>query len=237
MITLFIIMKQEIKIFKNDLFGEVRTMVDEKGEPFFVGCDVAKALGYKNQADALKRHVDDEDKGVVKRDTLGGKQSVVIINESGLYALVLSSKLPQAKEFKRWVTSEVLPQIRQTGGYIPTRNARTGEALTDSEMVEVANKIMACTISRANLPADDCFTASQVAESLDVTANILNHFLVDKGIQYWNGSRYKLTAKYSDCGYAEERQFYYYALNGDKKQRAYLVWTPQGKDFIKSIFH
>jgi prophage antirepressor-like protein len=227
----------EIQIFKNEMFGEVRTMVNEKGEPFFVGSDVAKALGYKNSRDALNKHVDTEDKGVAKRDTLGGTQQMIIINESGLYALVLSSKLPQAKAFKRWVTNEVLPQIRQTGGYLPTRNARTGEMLTDSEMVEVANKIIARTISRANLPADDCFTASQVAESLDITANILNHFLVDKGIQYWNGSRYKLTAKYSDCGYAEERQFYYYALNGDKKQRAYMVWTPQGKEFIKSLFN
>ena len=227
----------EIQIFKNEMFGEVRTMVNEKGEPFFVGSDVAKALGYKNSRDALNKHVDTEDKGVAKRDTLGGTQQMIIVNESGLYALVLSSKLPQAKAFKRWITNEVLPQIRQTGGYLPTRNARTGEMLTDSEMIEVANKIIARTISRANLPADDCFTASQVAESLDITANILNHFLVDKGIQFWNGSRYKLTAKYSDCGYAEERQFYYYALNGDKKQRAYMVWTPQGKEFIKTLFN
>ena len=230
-------MNTEIQIFKNEMFGEVRTMINEKGEPFFVGSDIAKALGYKNSRKALLDHVDVEDKGVTKRDTLGGIQQLVIINESGLYSLVLSSKLPQAKDFKRWVTSEVLPQIRQTGGYLPTRNQRTGEMLTDSEMVEAANKIIARTISRANLPADDCFTASQVAESLDITANMLNHFLVDKGIQFWNGSRYKLKAQYADCGYAEERMFHYYALNGDKKQRPYMVWTPQGKEFIKSLFH
>ena len=212
-------------------------MTNEKGEPFFVGSDVAKALGYKNTRKALIDHVDDEDRGVTKRDTLGGVQQMVIINESGLYSLVLSSKLPQAKEFKRWVTAEVLPQIRQTGGYLPTRNLRTGEALTEGEMVEEANKIIARTISRANLPADDCFTASEVAESLETTANALNHFLVDKGIQYWNGSRYKLKAQYTECGYTEERMFHYYALNGDKKQRPYMVWTPQGKEFIKSLFH
>ena len=227
----------EIQIFKNEMFGEVRTMVNEKGEPFFVGSDVAVVLGYSDPQKAVKMHVDDDDKLTRRIVVSGQNRNAIIINESGLYALVLSSKLPQAKAFKRWVTNEVLPQIRQTGGYLPTRNARTGEMLTDSEMVEVANKIIARTISRANLPADDCFTASQVAESLDITANILNHFLVDKGIQYWNGSRYKLTAKYSDCGYAEERQFYYYALNGDKKQRAYMVWTPQGKEFIKSLFN
>lgn len=227
----------EIQIFKNEMFGEVRTMVNEKGEPFFVGSDVAVVLGYSDPQKAVKMHVDDDDKLTRRIVVSGQNRNAIIINESGLYALVLSSKLPQAKAFKHWVTNEVLPQIRQTGGYLPTRNARTGEMLTDSEMVEVANKIIARTISRANLPADDCFTASQVAESLDITANILNHFLVDKGIQYWNGSRYKLTAKYSDCGYAEERQFYYYALNGDKKQRAYMVWTPQGKEFIKSLFN
>ena len=230
-------MSTEIKIFKNEMFGEIRTLVNEKGETFFVGKDVAQALGYSNTRKALQDHVDDEDKGVTKRDTLGGIQQMVVINESGLYSLVLSSKLPQAKEFKRWITSEVLPQIRQTGGYIPTTNPRTGEVLTESEMVEAANKIVARTIARSNLPADDCFTASQVAESLDITANMLNHFLVDKGVQFWNGSRYKLKAQYADCGYAEERMFHYYALNGDKKQRPYMVWTPQGKEFIKSLFH
>ena len=229
-------MAKEIKIFKNEMFGEVRTLTNEQGETFFVGKDVAQALGYSNTRKALQDHVDDEDKGVTKRDTLGGIQQMVVINESGLYSLVLSSKLPQAKEFKRWITSEVLPQIRQTGGYIPTTNPRTGGVLTESEMVEAANKIVARTIARSNLPADDCFTASQVAESLDITANMLNHFLVDKGVQFWNGSRYKLKAQYADCGYAEERMFHYYALNGDKKQRPYMVWTPQGKEFIKSIY-
>ena len=230
-------MAKEIKIFKNEMFGEIRTLVNEKGETFFVGKDVAEALGYTNTPKAIRDHVDDDDK-LTERFVLSGQaRSVVIINESGLYALVLSSKLPQARDFKRWVTAEVLPQIRQTGGYIPTTNPRTGEVLTESEMVEAANKIVARTIARSNLPADDCFTASQVAESLDITANMLNHFLVDKGVQFWNGSRYKLKAQYADCGYAEERMFHYYALNGDKKQRPYMVWTPQGKEFIKSLFH
>lgn len=229
-------MAKEIKIFKNEMFGEIRTLVNEKGETFFVGKDVAQALGYSNTRKALQDHVDDEDKGVTKRDTLGGIQQMVVINESGLYSLVLSSKLPQAKEFKRWITSEVLPQIRQTGGYIPTTNPRTGGVLTESEMVEAANKIVARTIARSNLPADDCLTATQVAESLDVDVKQLNHFLVDKGVMYWSYGRYKLTAKYADCGYAEERKFHYHALNGARKQRPYLVWTKQGKEFIKSIY-
>ena len=214
-------------------------MTNENGETFFVGKDVAKALGYKNPSNALLSHVDDEDKTSYLIQVSGSnyKANTMFVNESGLYSLVLSSKLPQAKEFKRWVTSEVLPQIRQTGGYLPTVNHRTGEALTDNEVVEVANKILARTISRANLPADDCFTASQVAESLDITTNMLNHFLVDKGVQFWNDCRYKLKARFADCGYTEERLFYYYALNGERKQRPYMVCTPQGKEFIKSLFH
>ena len=231
-------MSTSIRIFKNEMFGEVRTLTNEKGETFFVGKDVASALGYKNPSNALQVHVDSEDKTSYLIQVSGSnyKSNTLFINESGLYSLVLSSKLPQARDFKRWVTSEVLPQIRQTGGYIPTTNPRTGEVLTESEMVEAANKIVARTISRANLPADDCFTASQVAESLDVDVKQLNHFLVDKGIQFWNGSRYKLKPQYADCGYDEVRQFHYHALNGARKQRPYLVWTPQGKEFIKSIY-
>lgn len=95
---------------------EVRTLLIDD-EPYFVGKDIAEVLGYANVRDAIARHIDDEDKGVVKLDTLGGKQNQTIINESGLYSLILSSKLPQAKEFKRWVTSEVLPTIRKHGAY------------------------------------------------------------------------------------------------------------------------
>lgn len=105
-----------LKIFKNDSFGLVRTL-EINGEPWFVGKDVAEALGYSNPRKAIGDHVDDEDKGVTKCDTLGGSQDLTVINESGLYSLILSSKLPTAKAFKRWVTSEVLPAIRKHGLY------------------------------------------------------------------------------------------------------------------------
>lgn len=106
---------QELQIFNFDELP-VRTLtVDE--EPYFVGKDVASILGYSNTRDALNRHVDNEDKDVVKLDTLGGKQNQTLINESGLYSLIFSSKLDSAKRFKRWVTSEVLPAIRKTGTY------------------------------------------------------------------------------------------------------------------------
>ena len=109
-------MSNEITVFENTEFGSVRTLVIND-EPYFVGKDVAKILGYSNPRKALIDHVDDEDKGVTKCDTLGGTQEMTVINESGLYSLILSSKLPKAKEFKRWVTSEVLPSIRKTGSY------------------------------------------------------------------------------------------------------------------------
>ena len=107
----------EVRVFQHEAFGSIRTVMIE-GEPWFVGKDVAAILGYSGAAKAIRTHVDDEDKGVTILDTPGGKQSVVIINESGLYSLILSSKLPGAKAFKHWITSEVLPTIRRTGGYI-----------------------------------------------------------------------------------------------------------------------
>lgn len=117
----------ELQIFENPEFGKVRTM-EINGEPYFVGRDVAMILGYKNPLDALMKHVDSEDKGVANCDTLGGTQEMTVINESGLYSLILSSKLPKAKEFKRWVTSEVLPSIRKHGAYA------VDELLNDPEL-------------------------------------------------------------------------------------------------------
>ena len=109
-------MNNQIKIFESDEFGQVRTLMIN-GEPYFVGKDVAEILGYANPQKAIRTHVDDEDKGVNEMDTPGGKQEIIVINESGLYSLVLSSKLPTAKKFKRWITSEVLPSIRKNGMY------------------------------------------------------------------------------------------------------------------------
>lgn len=106
----------DLAIFENPEFGHIRGLKIE-GEPWFVGKDIAEALGYKNPQKAIRDHVDAEDKGVNELFTPGGKQNIAIINESGLYSLMLKSKLPGAKKFKRWVTSEVLPSIRKTGAY------------------------------------------------------------------------------------------------------------------------
>ena len=113
----------EVQIFNHPEFGEIRTMMMTDGQVGFVGKDVAEVLGYSNTRDAIRKHVDDEDKTTVAICDTGSnyKTQVIIINESGLYSLILSSKLPKAREFKHWVTSEVLPQIRRTGGYIPVK--------------------------------------------------------------------------------------------------------------------
>lgn len=107
----------ELKIFENPEFGKLRT-VEIDGEPWLVGKDVAQVLGYSNTKDALAKHVDPEDKRGSRIATPSGTQEMTIINESGLYSLVLSSKLPTAKKFKRWVTAEVLPSIRKHGAYM-----------------------------------------------------------------------------------------------------------------------
>ena len=127
----------QLKIFTNPEFGEIR-VVEINGEPWFVGKDVAQALGYTNHRKALADHVDAEDKrqedGVTIRDSIGREQHPTIINESGVYSLILSSKLPTAKRFRRWVTSEVLPSIRKTGGYaLPKDYPSALRALADAE--------------------------------------------------------------------------------------------------------
>lgn len=110
----------EIKIFENPQFGAIRT-IEKDGEPWFVGKDVAEALGYANTKDALASHADEEDKRIIQRSENATfdipNRGLTIINESGLYSLILSSKLPSAKAFKRWITHEVIPSIRKTGGY------------------------------------------------------------------------------------------------------------------------
>lgn len=132
----------DIEIFRNEQFGEVRTTVINN-EPWFVGRDIAEILGYTNPRKAIIDHVDEEDKtdGVTIRDSIGREQNPIFINESGLYSLILSSKMPQAKTFKRWVTSEVLPQIRKTGGYIPISENETEEEFLARALIVAQNTL------------------------------------------------------------------------------------------------
>lgn len=160
----------ELKIFNNEEFGEIRTVTIE-GEPWFVGKDAAKILSYTNPRKAIIDHVDEEDKGVTKCDTLGGTQELTIINESGLYSLIFSSKMPNAKKFKHWVTAEVLPSIRKTGSYsvhtYGTKQTSAGEVASLLKVLERQQKAqgssaqditrtteMICEQFNIQLPAD-----------------------------------------------------------------------------------
>ena len=225
-------MKSNIQIFKNEFFGEIRTC-QVNNQIMFVGKDVATALGYSNVRDALSKHVDSEDKGVAKCDTLGGAQKVTLINESGLYSLILSSKLPQAKAFKRWVTAEVLPQIRQTGGYIPTRDA-DGRHLSSKEIIERADAIVGCTLRMLNEPAEDTLTATQVAKTFNMTVFDFNHVLRDMGIQYRRGGHWNISDDLADRDLTRLRTHVSYSLKGEKKVKVYMTWTMNGLHFLNS---
>ena len=139
-------MNNTIQIFENKEFGAIRTMSDEQCKPLFCGKDVARALGYKNPERALRIHVSLEDKGVNEMGTPGGTQKAIFINESGLYSLILGSKLESARKFKRWVTSEVLPSIRKHGGYMV---AKADES--DEEIMARALQIAHATLQRRGL--------------------------------------------------------------------------------------
>ena len=140
-------MTNEVQIFNNPEFGEIRTVTIDN-EPWFVGKDVAGALGYSNSKDAMKQHIDSEDKQVIQRSqntTLEiPNRGLTIINESGLYSLILSSKLPSAKKFKRWVTSEVLPSIRKTGTY----SVAPQRELTKDDYIKAASMVSSCKNER-----------------------------------------------------------------------------------------
>lgn len=139
-------MEDKIQVFKNAEFGSVRT-IELDGEPWFVAKDIAVSLGYTNPRKAVQDHVDYDDKrggedGVTIRDSIGREQKATVINESGLYSMILSSKLPDAKKFKHWVTAEVLPSIRKNGGYMAGQKEMTPEETVANALV-LANNILA----------------------------------------------------------------------------------------------
>lgn len=130
----------EVMTFSNDEFGTIRTL-SINNEPWFVGKDVAEKLGYKEPRSAVSKKVENDDRGVAEMDTPSGKQNMTIINESGLYSLILSSKLESAKRFKRWVTSEVLPSIRKSGGYISGQENMSDEDLMAKALLVAQKQI------------------------------------------------------------------------------------------------
>lgn len=194
----------ELQVFHNDEFGSVRTLTIN-GDPYFVGKDVADILGYSNSRDALSRHVDDEDKNsVVIHDGIPGNPNQVVINESGLYSLILSSKLPAAKRFKRWVTAEVLPSIRRHGMYAideiianpdlgiaalqalkaerEKRIALTAQvAMQTQQIAEMQPKVSYYDLV---LSCPDALPITILAKDYGWTAQQMNKFLHEQGVQY-----------------------------------------------------
>lgn len=241
----------DIKVFDSPEFGTIRT-IEMDGEPWFVGKDVAVALGYSNSRKALADHVDDEDKGVTKCDTLGGAQDLAVINESGLYSLVLSSKLPTAKKFKRWVTNEVIPSIRKHGGYMAGQ-----EELTDAELLAnamlVANRVIEdrerqikelmeenkeleedANYTRTILRNPGLVTTNQIAKDYGMSARTFNKLLHSMGIQYKQGKQWLLYSPYQSKGYTASKTYDFTHKDGRKDVGMLTMWTQRGRAFLYS---
>ena len=236
----------EITIFQNQEFGAIRTMSNEQGEPLFCAKDVCDALGYKQTHKAVERHVDEGDGMKRPTPTTSGVQTMLYVNESGLYALILSSKLESAKRFKHWVTSEVLPSIRKQGGYMIARPDESDEII-----LARALQIMQATLARRDeqiarlkpradyadhvLDSVSCFTVTQIGKELCMTGHDLNVLLCQMGIQYAQSGQYLLYADYARQGLAKNRTFSREANDGTLHTRTYLVWTERGRDFIHRL--
>lgn len=241
----------DLMIFNNPEFGEIRT-AKINDEPWFVGKDVAAALGYgegKSLANAVANHVDSEDKGVTGMMTPGGQQNVVIINESGLYSLVLSSKLPSAKKFKRWVTSEVLPSIRKTGGYnMPKDYPSALRALADKaeEVAKLAaeNEVQRQAIADFEpmrqyldtiLASTGTMATTQIAADYDMSARRLNSILHEEGIQHNVNGQWILYKKHMGRGYTKSETIPIVHANGRPDTKIMTKWTQKGRIMIHEI--
>jgi anti-repressor protein len=212
----------ELQVFENQEFGSVRT-VAHNNEPWFVGKDVAEALGYKRARDAIRDHVDDEDKEAVKHRTLGGVQNMTIINESGLYCLVLSSKLPTAKKFKRWVTSEVLPALRKTGQY--QVKELSGQELMAKALIE-AQSVLAAKDKQIEQMKPKALFADAVATShTSILVGELAKILKQNGIDM---GQKRLFAWLREKGYLIKRQGTDYNMPTQKAMELGLFEIKEG---------
>ena len=234
----------KLKIFKNTDFGEVRTLLIDN-EPYFVGKDVAESLGYKDTADAVKRHVDNEDKLTRRFTDSGQAREMYIINESGLYSLILSSKLPTAKQFKRWVTSEVLPTIRKHGVYATDELLDNPDFLIDAlqklkaerEQRLIAEQRVLELQPKASyydviLQSKSLVSVSQIAKDYGLSATKLNQLLNEWGIQYKQGGTWLLYQKYAPMGYTQSQTVEY---NGGEGSRLHTKWTQKGRLFLHNL--
>lgn len=169
-----------IKIYENIEFGKIRVEEIEQ-IPWFVGKDIAEILGYANPLKAIREHVDDEDKGMNETVTPGGRQQMVIINESGLYSLILSSKLPKAKEFKRWITNEVIPSIRKNGGYIANQENLSDDELMAKALLVAQNKINEKNKVIENMKPNYLIGKAVTGNSKSVTIGNFANILIQNG--------------------------------------------------------
>ena len=240
----------ELKIFGNPEFGQVRTMTDESGEPWFVGKDVADILGYANHSKAIADHVDNEDK--LNNELLSslGQRGGWLINESGLYSLILSSKMPKAKQFKHWVTSEVLPSIRKTGVYAaPTVDSsmmfKIAEAMRVKEKeiselsttIEIQKQAIAdmepkLTYLDKILHSSGAMATTQIAADYSLSARKLNKILHEAGIQYNCNGQWILYKKYSGNGFTRSYTVDIVRSDGSPDTKLVTRWTQKGRLLI-----
>ena len=251
----------QVMVFENPEFGRIRTMTDKKGYPLFCGKDVCEALGYRKPDVAVRQHVTARD--VTKRyvGLMVGKKKdgtpivqqrqILFVTESGFYALVLGSKLDTAQKFKHWVTAVVLPQIRKTGGFVPLNESDTDEdirrrteevlkatleqkdKLIAEQEVEIDRLLPKALYADSVLESISCYTTTQIAKELGMTAQELNRWLCAERIQYYQSGQYMLYADYAHRGLAKSRTHYELFVGRDTVHtRMYLVWTEKGREFI-----
>lgn len=244
----------ELKIFENSEFGKVRTVLIDD-EPWFVGKDVAKILGYQNASKALADHVSKEDK--LNNETLLslGQRGGWLINESGLYSLILSSKMPRAREFKHWVTSEILPSIRRHGLYAVDEvlanpdmliNALTAlkEERARTKVLEEQNAIQNQQIAELQpkasyydlvLNCKDLVSVTTIAKDYGWSARKMNTYLHELGVQYKQGSVWILYQKYAEMGYTSTKTHSHPGKDGDVHATVHTYWTQKGRLFIYDL--
>lgn len=240
--------KNEIMLFKHEEFGEVRTLMID-GEPWFVGKDITSVLGYSNHSKALNDHVDAEDK--LNNESLSslGQRGGWLINESGLYSLVLSSKLPKAKEFKHWVTSKILPSLRKHGAYF------TPEALYQSlckpeNLIEILHALADEQKRNSDLSVENAYLSvkakyydeilnsknnvpvTQIAKDYGMSAIAFNKMLHEYGIQYPIRNSWVLYAEYANLGYTQSKTYKY----AENKASMHTCWTQRGRLFLYEFF-
>lgn len=223
--------------------NEVRTIL-VNDEPYFVGKDVAETLGYSNTAKAIRDHVDIEDRRSERIvHPLGGTQDSVVINESGLYSLILKSKLPNARKFKRWVTSEVLPAIRKTGSYtnVPQSFA---QALRLAADLEEKNQLLEQQIAEYEpkisyldmiLSSTDTVATSQIAADYGMSAIALNKLLNKIGVQHKVSGQWLLYKKHMNQGYTKSHTSEIPKADGGVKVVMNTKWTQKGRVFIYNL--